>query len=219
MCILSIQWKDKNNFILTHNRDEDGRKNYSLDFDEHEFFEEKVNCPLDGMSGGTWIFYSKKYVACVLNGGFDFHQPGRGSYRMSRGKLILELLKSHNLESYISSVNTTNIEPFTFVLIDTETSERVRFVWDGREKYSDKIEENVFVWSSSTLYTEEQKQDNRRILQNSIDSESKPTEIISLHEEIRLRKHPFAKYVRTLSIGQIIMDKGQIDSSFCHFNS
>ena len=46
------------------------------------------------MAGGTWIGLSdKKRLVCLLNGGYEIHER-EASYRVSRGVIVKEVLKS-----------------------------------------------------------------------------------------------------------------------------
>ncbi|MFT5761245.1 MAG: hypothetical protein ACI8WA_000355 [Polaribacter sp.] len=158
MCTVTYLPIGESDFILTSNRDELlSRKT----IEPKEYFEDgvKLTYPKDEIAGGTWIGLSdKNRLVCLLNGGFEVHKR-EAMYKMSRGIIVKAILKSDNFEKYITAFDFTGIEPFTIVLVDWNSKlTTYELVWDGKEKHFSKLKQEPKIWSSSTLYTKEEKQ-------------------------------------------------------------
>ncbi|TVZ56785.1 transport and Golgi organization protein 2 [Lutibacter sp. Hel_I_33_5] len=157
MCTLTYIPLGNNDFILTSNRDETPlRKTFPPKTYEENGV--KLIYPKDELAGGTWIGLSdKKRLVCLLNGGFEKHQR-KPFYKMSRGLIVKQLLTAKNGVDFINDFNFSDIEPFTLILIDWNTTlETYELVWDGTQKYFKKLKQEPSIWSSSTLYTDEMK--------------------------------------------------------------
>ncbi len=157
MCTVTIIPKGENDFVLTSNRDEaPNRKSLAPEF--YTINETKALFPKDELSGGTWIGWSdKNRVICVLNGGFTYHER-KFEYRISRGVVAKEVLSMNALEVEMSAYNFENIEPFTMVIADWNTTlQFYELVWDGIQKHFKQLPLEARVWSSSTLYSEAMK--------------------------------------------------------------
>jgi len=131
MCTVTFIPKSNNDFILTSNRDEaPGRETFPP-----EIYEEngvKLLYPKDAVAGGTWIGVSeKKRTVTLMNGGFVAHEH-KPFYRMSRGVVVKDLLKTENLKAEIKNYNFAEIEPFTAILVEWSDDVRLfQLVWDG----------------------------------------------------------------------------------------
>ncbi len=158
MCTVTYFPLDKNDFILTSSRDVSFDREKAL-FPK-KYIEDGVELfyPKDGKAGGTWIgSSSKKRLICLLNGGFEGH-ISKDNYRKSRGKIVLELLKWEDLQQGLVTIDLSNIEPFTLVIVTwLDKLLLTEFVWDGTEKHTKKLPQTEHIWSSSTLYDEEMK--------------------------------------------------------------
>ncbi|GIV26949.1 MAG: hypothetical protein KatS3mg027_0763 [Bacteroidia bacterium] len=141
----------KNGFILTSNRDEQpsritiAPKSYTIN-------NKILYFPKDTISGGTWILTDlNKITCCLLNGCFEKHIPNP-PYRKSRGQILIDIFSYSTFEEFMDTVNLDNIEPFTLLLFDIESSS-YEFRWDGQFKYVRQINTNTFhLWQSATLY-------------------------------------------------------------------
>ncbi len=158
MCTVTYLPLASDDFILTSNRDEDPKRN-TISPKVYEEEGVKLTYPKDELAGGTWIGLSeKKRLICLLNGGFAKHKRAE-SYRMSRGVIVKQLLKVDNPVEIINHFDFDGIEPFTIVLVDWAMSLKAyELVWDGTQKYFEKLDDKPKIWSSSTLYNEEMKQ-------------------------------------------------------------
>ena len=159
MCTVTYLPLKNNQFILTSNRDVGYARKKALI--PQEYIEDGVELfyPKDGKAGGTWIGTSIKGRAlCLLNGAFVTHKTG-GSYRASRGKIVIDLLKCDNIEKEIKTIDLMNIEPFTLVIADWQLDLKLmEFVWDGSERHLKNLSQEMYIWSSSTLFTDEMKE-------------------------------------------------------------
>ncbi|WP_025742906.1 NRDE family protein [Aquimarina pacifica] len=157
MCTVTLIPTKENNFILTSNRDEAINRKTLLP----EFYQEngsRMLFPKDAVAGGTWIGVSdKNTMICLLNGGFDIHKRA-SAYRQSRGVVVKELLGADDLEKSILDYNCKGIEPFTIIAANWNSDLLLlEFVWDGNQKHLRVLEKELYIWSSSTLYTQEMK--------------------------------------------------------------
>ena len=156
MCtVVFIPYESK--FYLASLRDEDPKRAIAhkpvISLSDHQ----KYIAPFDPQGGGTWVGISEfGFVIVLLNGGFINHTK-KGPYAKSRGQIVKELLSLENpIVGWLTN-KLNNIEPFT--LIVWSGSELWHLVWDGDNKYQDKIDPTkAHIWSSATLYNETVKQ-------------------------------------------------------------
>ncbi|MEW4924292.1 NRDE family protein [Algibacter sp. 2305UL17-15] len=165
MCTVTLVPQGKNDFILTSNRDE-APSRVSLPPEFYTIGETQVLFPKDKM-GGTWIGVSEKNrVVCVLNGGFVKHER-QSSYRKSRGIVANDFMVSEDIVKTIESDDFENIEPFTIVIADWNTTLKFyELVWDGKYKHFIELPLDSRIWSSSTLYSEGMKREREQWFEN-----------------------------------------------------
>jgi len=158
MCTVTIFYKGNNDFILTSNRDEVPNRK-ALNPDTYLIKDTKVLMPKDKLSGGSWIGVNEKNRAvCLLNGGFDIHER-KAHYRISRGVVVNDFLSMSNI-NFVHEYNFLDIEPFTIVIADWNTSLNFyQVVWDGEQAHFSQLGLDLYIWSSSTLYSEAQKKE------------------------------------------------------------
>ncbi|WP_452221729.1 NRDE family protein [Lacinutrix salivirga] len=157
MCTVTVFNKGNNDFVLTSNRDEaPNRAALSPDF--YTLNTTELLMPKDEQSGGSWIGVSdKNRVVCLLNGGFKLHKR-KENYRLSRGVVVTNLLTMQSIDE-AQNYDYSNIEPFTIVVVDWNTSMNFyEIVWDGENVHFISLGLESRIWSSSTLYTEDKKQ-------------------------------------------------------------
>lgn len=167
MCTVTFYPTDRG-YILTHNRDErPSRSGRALTIDKENH--KTLIYPRDQQAHGTWIFmHSNGMTACLLNGAFQNHikQP---EYRMSRGKVMMELAHAKHVENWLHHTHLDRIEPFTLIIV--KERELIEMVWDGHQKHIRTLGMDIpSIWSSSTLYTIEIKQKRRKIFYQWIDN-------------------------------------------------
>ena len=210
MCTVTYLPIGEADFILTSNRDEQpSRKTIA----PKEYVEDgvKLTYPKDKLAGGTWIGLSdKKRLVCLLNGGFEAYKR-EASYRMSRGIIVKAILKSDDFENYISTFDYKGIEPFTIVLVDWNSSLKFyELVWDGKQQHFSKLKNETKIWSSSTLYTKEEKELRKKWFQDWLVNRTEFTqeEILKFHQNseigtpensIKMKR----SYVETVSITSV----------------
>ena len=210
MCTVTFLPLKNNGFILTSNRDESPvRKTIPPKTYVENGIE--LTYPKDELAGGTWIGMSNKNrLVCLLNGGFEKHKRN-SHYRMSRGVVVKNILSVDAPVEYIQNYDFDDIEPFTIVLVDWDSDlETYELVWDGSQKHFQKLAQEPKIWSSSTLYNSEMKEERKEWFQEWLENHKEYTqeEILEFHqstdkgtEETTLKmKRPFVETVSVTSV-------------------
>lgn len=213
MCIVSIFSSGKNDFILTHNRDESHFRPTSNEIFTETINEKEYTAPKDLVSGGTWIFYSEEYVCCILNGEYKIHshQP---PYRKSRGLVLIDLLNYHSIDEFVEKVDLEGIEPFTMIMLNRKINEKKILVWDEKAKHlEDHSKENLIIRSSSPLYTIDEKLSHIEKFKKLKNQDSDT--IFKLHKELIMLPNDKFETVQTTSITQINVKNQQIKLKYC----
>lgn len=220
MCTVTIIPKGDNDFVLTSNRDEAPNR-VSLAPDFYHVNNTKMFFPKDKKAGGTWIGLSERNrLICLLNGGFEFHKR-HDNYRISRGVVVTDLLAAPEIVVAIEAYNLSNVEPFTLVIVDwNSTLKFYELVWDGCEKYFTELQKQTKIWSSSTLYSEEMK-DERQQWFEQFKSENDLTSANAKHfhkfTQSQNKKYGIVMdrgFVKTTSITQVEKTKDELVLSF-----
>ena len=210
MCTVTYLPLGNNNFILTSNRDEQPARET---IEPKVYIEDGVSLryPKDILAGGTWIGLSfENRLVCLLNGGFESYER-EASYKMSRGVIVKAILKSDDFESYIKSFDFTGIEPFTIVLVDWNADLKTyELVWDGKQKHFTELKQEPRIWSSSTLYSQEEKELRKTWFANWLENQKEFTqeEILKFHHNSEIgtpENSPKMKrwYVETVSVTSV----------------
>lgn len=144
----------KDGFYLTSNRDEKIIRKQAVCPNTYEHGHAKLFYPKDPDAGGTWIAVNYNgNVAVLLNGAFIKH-VSKPPYKKSRGIVLTELIAAESSLNTFSLIDLDNIEPFTIILFEGNDLFECR--WDGKMKFSKKLENTLpQIWSSSTLYEDE----------------------------------------------------------------
>ena len=210
MCTVTYLPLENEGFILTSNRDESPMRK-TLPPQKYVENDVELIYPKDELAGGTWIGMSdKNRLVCLLNGGFEKHQRNT-YYRMSRGVVVKNILSVDDPVNYIKGFDFDNIEPFTLVLVDWNNElETYELVWDGAEKHFQQLDQEPRIWSSSTLYTSEMKEERKEWFRDWLTShhEYDQKEILDFHqstdkgtEGTTLKmKRPFVETVSVTSV-------------------
>ncbi|GGG91345.1 hypothetical protein GCM10011416_04960 [Polaribacter pacificus] len=210
MCTVTYLPLGNEDFILTSNRDESPLRKT---LQPKKYLENGValTYPKDQLAGGTWIGLSEqKRLICLLNGGFTSYKRA-ATYRMSRGVIVKELLSTSNFTSSIKSYDLEGVEPFTIVLIDWQKTLQVfELVWDGSQKHFKKLAQEPAIWSSSTLYNEEEKLLRKTWFANWLSAHKEYTQaqILDFHQSTQIgspevsikMKRNFVETVSTTSV-------------------
>ncbi len=206
MCTVTFIPLGNNDFILTSNRDEQSKRKTIA---PKSYQEDGVTMvfPKDALAGGTWIGTSdKKRLICLLNGAYQKHQK-KATYRKSRGLIVKELLKEKNGFEALELIDLLDIEPFTLIMIEWETSLIAKeLIWDGKNKNISKIAITPRIWSSATLYTPEMKETRKKWFDEWLQENKvmNKTAIIAFHQDKTKGASEFSiqmkrSYIQTIS--------------------
>ena len=202
--------------IITSNRDEKvirpaiPPKNYTLN-GKHIVY------PKDSKAGGTWYVVDENgTVLVLLNGADEKHEP-QLPYQKSRGLIVLEMISSASPKLFWDEIDLEKIEPFTLVLFQEKQLFQLR--WNGVEKSTVLLENDKnYVWSSSTLYSKDIREQRSSWFCAFLDSNPEITEAKMLHfhryTEADNNEHGLVinrnNELKTLSITQTVIKKNKV---------
>lgn len=221
MCTVTYLPINKDEFILTSNRDVPFAREKALEPMKYIENGIELNYPKDGKAGGSWIgSSSKNRVLCILNGGFVNHIP-KESYKKSRGKIVVELLKCNQIEIELNNIDLIGIEPFTLIIVDWNDKLKLfEFVWDGDRKHKKLLTQAPYIWSSSTLYSKEvrrmrldwfiQWQKNNKFTKNNILKFHNEAGVGNSEIDVKMRRQKGG----TVSITTIVKDKSKLEMDY-----
>lgn len=153
---------EENSFVFTSNRDESIHRPTLA---PQHYLEDEVNLyyPKDKIAGGTWVgLSSQQRLVCLMNGGFEAHQR-KSTYKMSRGVVVKEALKTDDIQDFFESFALDGVEPFTLISIDYKEKLQIwRWVWDGLEKhlFAEAVEPQI--WSAAMTYNPQQRKEREQ---------------------------------------------------------
>lgn len=138
-------------YFITSNRDEKNIRRNAIAPAVYKINKRKLIFPKDGDAGGSWIaLHENGNAAVLLNGAFEKHIP-EPSYRMSRGKIFLDIITEERPVRQFHHIDLFRIEPFTLILLEQQNLYECR--WDGNEKHYQQLKKHrPYIWSSVTLY-------------------------------------------------------------------
>jgi uncharacterized pyridoxamine 5'-phosphate oxidase family protein len=153
MCTVTYIPANEISFI-TSNRDEKNIRRQAIVPSVYEMNKKKLIFPRDGDAGGSWIaLHENGNAAVLLNGAFEKHFP-EPPYRLSRGKVFLNIIAGERPVRHFHQMDLCRIEPFTVVLLEKDNLYECR--WDGSEKYYRQLKKHrPYIWSSVTLYDQD----------------------------------------------------------------
>jgi uncharacterized protein with NRDE domain len=223
MCTVTyIPPSSRHGFILTSNRDErDFRPTLPPATYLHN--NKRLGYPKDERAGGSWIAVNGNgRISCLLNGAYLAHKK-QDFHTMSRGMVLLELVSSDiPVKEFFLTKVLENVEPFTIVTVDGDGGSNSfnEFVWDGINKYVSELDKDVpRIWSSITLYNEEQRmlrKDWFNRFHMSSGNDMSPAKVLSFHTGMHTPDESVnvvmnrAGGMKTVSITQITSEKGKI---------
>lgn len=153
MCTVSLVYAN-NSFLLTSNRDEKITRPSAIEPRIYQTETKKIIYPKDAKAGGTWFVVDEFGNAIILLNGGKTKHIAKEKYRLSRGVIVLELMASNTIVSTWKTIDLTDIEPFTLLVL--ENKQPFQLQWSGEEKFTDELKINqTYIWSSSTLYAPE----------------------------------------------------------------
>lgn len=209
MCIVSLV-KSDSSFVLSFNRDEDPDRQFS---NPDKLLGTEIFCPIDQISGGTWIGVNSKKIYCIQNGGKIKHVRDL-PYDKSRGLILLEVLKTNNLEIIHNEITISKIEPFTITVFDLQSHKLEVISYNGMVLETEVNSDNCFIQCSSTLYSEE----NKVLIANSFQSliPKTPETILDFHLNYRIGGplNSFLNRPATTSITQFISNDNKLSCTF-----
>ena len=194
--------------IITSNRDEKITRERALSPQEYLIDGKKIIFPKDPKAGGTWVAHSETKIIVLLNGAREKHIP-KPHYRKSRGLIVLDLMTAKKTIDYWGKIDLSDIEPFTIVLIENNKLRQLQ--WNEVEKSTTEFDEKQFhIWSSSTLYSKEIREQRKEWFQDFIKSKNAPTpeEILHFHQFTESENKEFGLQInrndvlKTISITQ-----------------
>lgn len=157
MCTLTFFPLSNTEFVVTSNRDEQPERE-TIPPKEYDYNGMTLIYPKDKRAGGTWIGANKNgRVASLMNGGKVPHQR-KASYRLSRGVVMVELLKAENAIAFLNTFDFSGIEPFTIILIEPQNNSdfvAYELIWDEENLHIRTLAWEPQIWSSTPLYTRE----------------------------------------------------------------
>ncbi len=206
--------------ILTHNRDEKVARQSAIEPQKYFINQKNIYFPKDQKAGGTWYAVSENGTVLVLLNGADEKHQLKPSYRKSRGLIVLDLISSNSPILAWNSIDLSAIEPFTIVLFQDKKLYQLR--WNEIEKTTLNLDSNQsYIWSSSTLYPKEIREQREELFQIFIASNE-------ISAENLFQFHRYAKKddsenglvinrnndLKTLSITQTMIQENKIVLSY-----
>ena len=198
----------KEGCIITSNRDEKIAREKAIPPQSYEINTKKIIFPKDQKAGGTWIAHAENKIVVLLNGAQEKHVV-KPSYRKSRGLIVLDLMTAEKTLDCWKTIDLTDIEPFTIVLV--ENNKLTQLQWNEAEKSTTEFDAKQFhIWSSSTLYSKEIREQRKEWFQDFIKSKNAPTpeEILHFHQFTESENKEFGLQInrndvlKTISITQ-----------------
>ena len=157
-------------FILTSNRDEK-EKRLTIPPAKYKHDIHILAYPKDIKAGGSWIAINNSgRISCLLNGGYLPHIK-KDYYTISRGNILLEFTASDlDPQQFFDEHSLEQVEPFTIVSIqqsENTIQQFSEFIWDGNKKHYRMLDiKSPYIWSSVTLYNEENRKLRREWFTN-----------------------------------------------------
>lgn len=217
MCTVSFIATKSYQFIITSNRDEHTSRHTSFEPVTEIINNCKLIYPKDPKAGGTWFAINENGgVGVLLNGAFHKHIPDR-NYVTSRGMVLLKIMSSTSPSFYLSTIDLEHIAPFTLILF--RNYKLLEFRWDGDKKHFKELDVNQnYIWSSATLYSKKIMEHRVALFDEFLIKKENigANDIIDFHSS---NNNDFENgfvinrdnTLKTLSITQAIVDKGEID--------
>lgn len=172
-------------FIFTSNRDEQPKR---VTLPPAYYQESGVNLffPKDKIAGGTWIGVAEqKRLVCLLNGGFVYHDPTI-KYPKSRGVVVTAMLTTYNLEHTLKTIDLEGVAPFTLIVVDWKNNHKAyELIWCNKTRHVTELDvDESYIWSSSTLYTDEIKTERKKWFTKDVLSQSGTTKekVLEFHQ-------------------------------------
>ena len=216
MCTVSYVFAH-NKIIITSNRDEKVVRPNAVEPKGYLVNNKNIIFPKDQKAGGTWYAITEQAtVVVLLNGATEKHEL-KPSYRKSRGLIVLDIISADSPIDAWETIYLTDIEPFTLIVFQDKKLYQLR--WNEREKEILQLDATKnFIWSSSTLYSQEIRDKRAIWFDTFIDTkpEVDEAEMFNFHryaegdnkeDGLVINRNDVLK---TLSITQAVIDKNKV---------
>jgi len=218
MCTVSF-YKDKQQTIITSNRDEHHSRPQSFAPTIYYTKEYQLIYCKDAQANGTWMALRSDDTAIVLlNGAFERHSLSP-PYRKSRGLVLLDIINEKDCLLKYREYDLTNIEPFTIIIYSNHSLHEC--IWNGTEKFiTEKPTEEKYIWSSVTLYDKPFRDNKHELYKQLIQSKEdiNNEDILQFHHSKQDTENGFVinrnNQLLTFSVTQIVLTNTQ--ASFYH---
>lgn len=203
--------------IITSNRDEKTLRPNAIEPKNYCINNKNIIFPKDKKAGGTWYAINENSTVLVLLNGAEERHQLKESYRKSRGLIVLDLISSDSVIAEWNSIDLDNIEPFTLVLFESEKLYQLR--WNEIEKSTVALDTSKsHIWSSSTLYPKEIREQRANWFYNFLDTkpEVNETELFNFHRYTEAGNAENGLVInrndalKTLSITQTVIQKNKV---------
>jgi hypothetical protein len=219
MCTVSFVFSN-GKAILTHNRDEKVARPSAIEPQKYTINNKSIYFPKDQKAGGTWYAVAENGTVLVLLNGADEKHQLKPSYRKSRGLIVLDLISSNSPIHEWNSIDLYDIEPFTIVLFQDKKLYQLR--WNEVEKTTLNLDINQsHIWSSSTLYPKEVREQRVELFQNFIGSNEVSAEkLFQFHRYTKEEDSENGLIInrndemKTLSITQTVIQENKVVFSY-----
>lgn len=209
MCCLSIYKTNRDNWVITHNRDEQKTRQIRADkVIPNLIGGRRVWMPKDALSNGTWIATDGIMVGALLNG-YQKKHTRKERYKASRGCIIPELFSMKGIQQFIDEFDPGGFEPFTLIMIHKNNV--IEYGWDEKQTHVTRLDETKpQIFSSSTLYNEDVKLKREYLFNNWLNNKKNENDIWSLHA-LKGNDHSlyfnvdFNDEISTVAISQIVL--------------
>ncbi|MFT7351848.1 MAG: hypothetical protein ACI9XR_001608 [Flavobacterium sp.] len=185
MCTVSFV-KSQNKIVITSNRDEKVFRPNAIAPQSYTINSKKVFFPKDPKAGGTWYAVSENGTIVVLLNGADEKHHTKPSYSRSRGLIVLDIVSADSAKDAWELIDLQDIEPFTLVVYQNQLL--YQFRWNEIEKSIIKLDLNKpHIWSSSTLYSKEIRQERSDWFFEFMKSNSEitPDKLLNFHQHTK----------------------------------
>lgn len=152
MCTSTYIPRPNKSYILSSNRDE-APSRAATEISSVVVNDRKVYFPKDQKKGGSWMAIDNEgRSVCLLNGADKKHASG-GTYRRSRGLMLLDYFSFKDYVNFIEDYNFKGIEPFTLIMAQQLNLSVLK--WNGQQKKVQILDPyKAYIWASATLYDE-----------------------------------------------------------------
>jgi len=208
--------------IITSNRDEKTFRPNAVEPKNYIINNRNIIFPKDQKAGGTWYAVNEDSTVLVLLNGAEEKHLVKENYRKSRGLIVLDLISNESVINNWETIDLENIEPFTLVLYENQRLFQLQ--WNETRKSTLELEATQnHIWSSSTLYPREIREERAKWFYTFLDTkpEVNEEELFNFHRytEAGNTEHGLiinrSGILKTLSITQTVIERNRV---VIHYN-